>query len=180
MVKDWFRDFMLARRCEEARKAIDVQERNTVNYHQVNQIGILFHLTEDVDPEPLAQFIKKLEQDHKKLKIMTYLDHTHSHPYRFYIDYFRKTDINWLGEITSPKITQFLDTQFDYLFCIETEPQPVFNIILNKTKANCRVGLFHESRTNLFELMVDNPDWQDVSHTVQQMINYTKLLKNNG
>jgi hypothetical protein len=42
------------------------------------------------------------------------------------------------------------------------------------------VGLFHESRTNLFELMVDNPDWQDVSHTVQQMINYTKLLKNNG
>lgn len=181
MVKEWIRDFMLTRRSEEARNAPDVLERNVVNYHQVNQVGILFHLSEDVDPEPLARFIRKLEQDHKKLKILTYLEHTHSHPYRFYIDYFRKEDIHWSGKLEEiPKIRQFLDTQFDYLFCIESEPQPVFNELLQKTKANCRVGLFHDGRTNLFELMVQNPDWKDIAHTLDQMLNYTKLLKNDA
>lgn len=176
MILDFVKDLMLKRRCAEARKSPSAWPRNTINYHQVNQIGILFHLTPDVDPEPLAQFIKKLEQDHKKLKILTYFEHMHSHPYNFYIDYFLKTDINLMGEISSPKMTQFLDTQFDFLFCVESEPQPVFDILLSQSKANCRVGLFDEKRTNLFEMMVENLDWHDLDHTLKQMLNYTKLL----
>ena len=81
-----------------------------------------------------------------------------------------------MGEISSPKMTQFLDTQFDYLFCVESEPQPVFDILLSQSKANCRVGVFDEKRTNLFELMVENPDWTNLDHTLKQMLNYTKLL----
>lgn len=176
MLKDLVKDFMLKRRCDAARKATGQHPRNTVNYHQVNQIGILFHLTPDDDPEPLARFIKKLEQDHKKLKVLTYFEHPYSHPYKFYIDYFLKSDIAWNGEINSPKMNQFIDTQFDFLFCIESEPQPIFDIILSQTRANCRVGLFDEKRTNLFELMVQNPDWHNVSYTLDQMLNYTKLL----
>jgi len=181
MLKDWIRDFMMRRHSEEARKTPDTQGRNVANYQQVNQLGILFHLTEDVDPEPLAQFIKKLEQDHKKIKLLTYLETTHSHPYRFYIDFFRKEDIPWTGRLEDiPKIKQFLDTPFDYLFCIESEPQPVFHVLLQKSRANCRVGLFDQSRTNLFEMMVDNPGWKDVGHTLEQMLNYTRLLKNDN
>jgi len=176
MLMNLVKDFMLERRCAEARKALSHFPRNTVNYHQINQIGILFDLTEDVNPEPLTAFIKKLEFDHKKLKILTYFEHVHSHPYKFYIDYFLKTDINWRGEINSPKMTQFLDTPFDFLFCIESETQPVFDIILSQTKANCRVGIFDEKRTNLFELMVENPNPKDVEYTLKQMLKYTKLL----
>ena len=176
MLKDLVKDFMLKRNSEEARKAPSEWPRNTVNYHQVNQIGILFHLSPEDDSEPLANFIRKLEQDHKKLKILTYFEHAHSHPYKFYIDYFLKSDISWMGDIHSPKMNAFLDTQFDYLFCIESEHQPIFDIILSKTKANCRVGLFSEKRTNLFELMVENPDWHNVEHTLKQMLKYTKLL----
>jgi hypothetical protein len=181
MLKERIREFLMNRRSEEARKTSDTQARNVVNYSQVNQIGILFHLTEDVEPEPLGQFIKKLEQDHKKVKSLTFLENTHSHPYRFYIDFFRKDDIKWNGNLEEiPKIRQFLDTQFDYLFCIESEPQPVFNVLLQKSKANCRIGLFDEKRTNLFEIMVDNPDWKDLPHTLEQMLNYLKILKNDA
>jgi hypothetical protein len=175
-ITDLLKDFMLKRRCREARNMVSTHPRNTLNYHQVNQIGILFHLGEDDDPEPLARFIKKLEQDHKKLKVLTYFEHPYSHPFRFYIDYFQKSDIAWNGEINSPKMNQFLDTQFDFLFCVESEHQPVFDIVLSQTKANCRVGLFEEQRTNLFELMVQNPDPKDVAYTLEQMLNYTKLL----
>lgn len=179
MLKDLARDFLIKKQCEEARRVKDTFPRNVVNYQQVNKIGILFHLTEEVDPEPLAQFIRKLEQDHKKLKLLTYLETTHSHPYRFYLDFFHRQDIPWTGKLEEiPKIRQFLDTPFDYLFCIESEPQPVFNIILQKSVANCRVGLFDEKRTNLFEMMVQNPDWKDLPHTLEQMLIYTKLLKN--
>jgi hypothetical protein len=167
---------MIERQCAKARLAPDLFPRNTVNYHQVNQIGILFHLTEEVDSEPLARFIKKLEQDHKKLKILTYFEQYTSHPYHFYIDYFQKSDINLQGEINSPKMNQFLDTQFDFLFCIESEPQPIFDIVLSQSKANCRIGLFDEKRTNLFEMMVQNPDWKNLNHTLDQMLKYTKLL----
>jgi hypothetical protein len=172
----WFKDWMLKRRCAEARKTPGSEFRNTLNYHQVNQIGILFHLSGEADPEPLARFIRKLEADHKKLKILTYFEHPHSHPYRFYIDYFLKSDISLTGEIRSPKITQFLDTQFDFLFCIETEPQPVFDVVLSRSKANCRIGLYNPERTGLFEMMVQNPDWNDLDHTVDQMLAYTKSL----
>lgn len=170
------KDFMIRRRCAEVRNQPGLHPRNTINYHEVNQIGILFHLNPEVNPEPLARFIKKLEYDHKKLKILTYFDHVHSHPYTFYIDYFLKEDINWLGKIHSPKVEQFIDTQFDFLFCIESEPQPVFDLILAETKANCRVGLYLENRTNLFEMMVENPDPTNLEHTLEQMLKYTKLL----
>lgn len=176
MLLDLVKNFMVNRRCEAALTKPGLHPRNTINYHQVNQIGILFHLGADVDPEPLARFIKKLEQDHKKLKILTYFETYTSHPYNFYIDYFQKSDINWKGEINSPKMNAFLDTQFDFLFCIESEPQPIFNILLHETKANCRVGLYDEKRTNLFELMVQNPDWTNIGHTLDQMLKYTKLL----
>jgi len=176
MLKDLVKDFMLKRRCEVARKAASLFPRNTINYHQINQIGILFHITPDVDSEPLALFIKKLEYDHKKLKVLTYFEYVHSHPHKFYLDYFLKSDINWKGEINAPKISQFLDTPFDLLFCIESETQPVFDIILSQTKANCRVGLFDENRTNLFELMVENPNQKDIGYTLKQMLKYTKLL----
>jgi hypothetical protein len=73
-------------------------------------------------------------------------------------------------------MTQFLDTSFDFLFCIESEHQPVFDVILSKTKANCRVGLYDEKRTGLFELMVNNPNPKDIGETLKQMLNYTKLL----
>jgi hypothetical protein len=63
---------------------------------------------------------------------------------------------------------------------VESEPQPVFHVLLKNSKANCRVGLYDENRTNLFELMVQNPDWKDVAHTLEQMLNYTKLLKNDA
>lgn len=167
---------MIKRRSNDALKAENLYPRNTVNYHQINQIGILFHLSPDVNSEPLAQFIKKLEYDHKKLKILTYFDHVHSHPYNFYIDYFLKEDINFMGQINAPKMRQFTDTQFDFLFCIESEHQPVFDIILSQTKANCRVGMFNEKRTNLFELMVQNPEPENLEHTLTQMLKYTKLL----
>lgn len=172
----WWKDWMIQRQCAEARKAPGLHPRNTVNYHQVNQIGILFHISSDVDSEPLARFIKKLEYDHKKLKILTYFDHFHSHPYRFYIDYFLKEDISLMGKIEAPKVQQFVDTEFDFLFCVESEPQPVFDMILSQTKANCRIGLFQESRTNLFEMMVENPDPSNLDHTLEQMLKYTKLL----
>jgi hypothetical protein len=136
----------------------------------------LFHLGPTTDSEALGRFIKKLEQDHKKLKVLTYFEQYTSNPHNFYFDYFRKSDISWKGEIISPKMNQFLDTQFDFLFCIESEPQPVFDLVLSQTKANCRIGLFDEKRTNLFELMVQNPDWNDLDHTLEQMLKYTKLL----
>lgn len=167
---------MIARQCAEARKKPDIHPRNTVNYHQVNQIGILFHLSDDINPEPLARFIKKLEYDHKKLKILTYFEHVQSHPYNFYIDYFLKADFNLMGQLASPKVEQFIDTEFDFLFCIESEPQPVFELILSQTRANCRVGLFDDRRTNLFEMMVENPEPKNIEHTLDQMLNYTKLL----
>lgn len=167
---------MVSHRCAQARKQPETIGRNTVNYHEVNQIGILFHIDQDVNPEPLAQFIKKLEYDHKKLKILTYFEHVHSHHYTFYIDYFLKSDISLMGKILAPKVEQFIDTEFDFLFCIESEPQPVFDLILSQTKANCRVGLFEENRTKLFELMVQNPDPKNLEHTLSQMLKYTKLL----
>lgn len=176
MFRDVIKDWMINRQCAKARKEKDIFPRNTLNYHQVNQIGILFHLGPTTDSEALGRFIKKLEQDHKKLKVLTYFEQYTSNPYNFYFDYFRKSDISWKGEINSPKMNQFLDTQFDFLFCIESEPQPVFDLVLSQTKANCRIGLFDEKRTNLFELMVQNPDWNDLDHTLEQMLKYTKLL----
>jgi len=176
MIKDILKDFLLKKQCRAARNAGNVFPRNTVNYHQINQIGVLFHIHPDVDPEPLTQFLKKLEQDHKKIKILTYFDYPYSHRFPFYFDYFLKADIKWNGDIQSAKMDHFLDTSFDFLFCIESEPQPVFDLILSKTKANCRVGLYNEKRTGLFELMVNNPDPKNIGETLKQILNYTKLL----
>lgn len=174
------KNYFLAQKSRKARARSENGPRTTPNFSEAGSIGILFSLEDEENHAALAQFIQWLEGQRKKVRVLTYFEYKRSHPFTFYFDAFTKEDISPMGLIQNAKVSQFLEIEFDFLYCIYTKEQPVLDIILAETKAKCRVGPFDEKRLNLFELMIQPNDAHDgVEAMIGQMKTYSKAIHRN-
>jgi hypothetical protein len=90
-------------------------------------------------------------------------------------DFFTVKDISFWGKIESEKTLKFSDTPFDYLFCIDTEPNPMILYLLARSKSKCRVGKFHDQGKPFFELMIDSNE--NTKNLIDGIYKYTAQLK---
>lgn len=178
MIVESIRKYFVRKQSRIARHTKDALQRGPGNFAKATQIGILFNLEENEDHHPLEAFVKWLETENKKLRILTYLENYRSLPCKFYYDHFGLESINQWGQITASRVEQFIEIPFDFLYCIYTQPQPLFDTILHHSKARCRVGPYDEQRINLYEIMV-RPDENHLAAIVHQMKHLSEILKNN-
>lgn len=155
--------------------------RKTINYADARNIGIMFKIPvnknepkEDKNLETFKNFVKKLKNDMKKVQGITFYDK--KNPYNFKHYNFTRWEITYLGSLRSEKVKKFIDTDFDYLFCIDINPSTVFENILIKSKAKCRIGKYASDKTKYFELMIKIGDNEDIDVLIDQMKHYTQEL----
>lgn len=155
--------------------------RTNINYNQAKSVGILF-TTENLESiEALSNFIKHLQQDGKQVKALTYQNtknkESNLKSVNFNHHVVTEKDISLLGEVKSFLVDDFVKAEFDYLFCVTLKPLEVFEDILLKSRAKCRVGKFIEDANNL-ELMIKLNDNEGTDVLIQQMYYYVKTIKN--
>jgi hypothetical protein len=83
--------------------------------------------------------------------------------------------LNFWGNVTSNEVLRFADQPFDYLFYIDIESNPLFNYILAKTKAHCRIGKFKVKENAFYELMIDSRG--SYKELLDAVYKYTKELR---
>jgi hypothetical protein len=89
--------------------------------------------------------------------------------------FFTLEQINFWGVLHSKEALQFANKPFDYLFHLDKETSPVFQHILAKTKAHCRIGKFRENENPFYEFMIDSKgSFKDLLDTIYK---YTKELR---
>jgi hypothetical protein len=179
MIFEPIRKYYLQRNSHKARQQKDQGQRSPANFRKATQIGILFHLEEGEDGKPLEQFVKWLESENKKLRILTYFEYHQSTSFSFYFDHFGKEHINQWGKIASHRVEQFLEIEFDFLYCIYTKPEPMFDAILQQCQAKCRIGPQDLERINLYEIMVLPKEENNLAALLHQMQHISEVLKNN-
>lgn len=154
--------------------------RLTPNYTQAQQIGVVFFQKEALNNAHLIKFWQKLKNDHKQISVLIYSEKPIDLHYPF--DYVNLTDkdISTLGEIKSASVLEFLAKDFDFLYCLNMEESPVFEQILQRSQAKCRVGKFFEKYTSPpLELMISLQSQDDEAILAEQMLAYTQQFTQN-
>jgi hypothetical protein len=155
--------------------------RENVSYPKAKSVGILFTSEHLESNEALIEFVRNLQHDDKQVKALTYIntknkDNNHK-TLGFNHHVITEKDVSMLGEITSFLVDDFIKTEFDYLFYIDTQQSKIFENILLRSRAKCRIGKYFEEPGN-FELMIKLNDNEGTDTLIRQMYHYIKTIKN--
>lgn len=148
--------------------------RSSIPYKQALTVGVLFTVEDKKKHDDIKEFIHKLEHDGKKVQVLEYLP-VKKDNYEFLFDFFTINDISFWGKIESEKTLKFSDTPFDYLFCMDTERNPMVLYLLARSKAKCRVGRFQDQEKSFFELMIDSTG--GTKNLIDSIYKYTAKVK---
>jgi hypothetical protein len=144
--------------------------RVNVPYKESSRVGVLFTVEDKAKHEAIKDFIKKLEHDGKSVKVIEYLP-TDKQNYEFKFDFFTEKDLSFWGKITSNDALKFTHIPFDYLFYLDTEPNPLLLHLLATSKANCRVGRVWDEGKDYFEFMIEcSPNLREMLDMIHKYV----------
>jgi hypothetical protein len=148
--------------------------RVSLPYKQAMNIGIVFSVEDKTKHDEIKEFIRHLEQDGKQVKVVCFLPKNKDN-YEFMFDFFTDKDLSFWGNITSSVATGFADTPFDFLYYLDTTPNPLILNLIARSKARCRVGRFWDRGQSFFELMFESNN--GTRSLIETMYQYTKALR---
>lgn len=148
--------------------------RTSTSYKKSNALGIIFSVEDRQKHDDIKEFVKRLEQDGKQVKVLEFLPKRKDN-YEFLFDFFTIHDLNFLGKINNNQATSFAQTTFDYLFYVDNEHNPLILNLLAQSKAHCRIGKHQEENEPFFEFMIENNG--TVKGLMDNMYKYTKQLR---
>ncbi|MBX2941981.1 MAG: hypothetical protein KF860_06520 [Cyclobacteriaceae bacterium] len=148
--------------------------RTSIPYHEAISVGLIFSVEDKQKHEEIKDFIKKLQQDGKKVTVLEYLPNKKEN-YEFLFDFFTQKDLSFWGKLASPGADKFMEIPFDYLYCVDNTSNPLIKHLLAKSKARCRIGRFSKQDHSFFELMIEQNG--SVKNLIDSMYKYSKQLK---
>ncbi|MBC7920957.1 MAG: hypothetical protein H7Z75_07665 [Ferruginibacter sp.] len=146
-------------------------------YGRAKNIGLLFDSNyEELEARSINYLYRRLREGNKNVKALTHFPRERSSPFDFRFDFFTDKDLTLVGKIKSNAVDIFVDTEFDFLYCIDQRAFLPFEFILARSKAKFRVGIYHEQKPDFLELMVNPLQDQDLTDVIDQMLAYTKRI----
>lgn len=148
--------------------------RTSLPYRQARSIGLIFTVEDRQKHDEIKDFIKRLEMDGKQVKVMSFLPKDKDN-FEFLFDFFTYQDISFWGNITSESAKKFAEHPFDFLFYVDTKPNPMILNLVAQSKAKCRISKHWETTEPFFELMIECRDTN--RSLIDGMIRYTTKLR---
>jgi hypothetical protein len=148
--------------------------RSTVPYQQALNVGVVFTVEDKQKHDAVKEFIKKLENDGKKVQVIEFLPEDREN-YEFKFDFFSEKDLSFWGKITAENAIRFSEKPFDFLFYIDINPNPFILHLLARGKARCRVGRSWEQGRPYFEFMIESINSNQ--SLIEGIYKYTSQLK---
>jgi hypothetical protein len=148
--------------------------RSSTAFKKAQRVGVLFTVEDRSKHDTVKEFIKKLEAESKTVKVLAFLPEKKEN-FEFLFDYFTKKDISFWGTLNSTDALNFSSQPFDFLYCLDEEPNPIVLNLLARSKAKCRVGKFVEGNEAFFELMIESKN--GVRTLSEGELRYSKELR---
>ncbi len=148
--------------------------RASLPYKQAVSVGIIFTVEDKLKHDEVKEFVRHLEHDGKMVKVISFLPKNKDN-YEFMFDFFTENDLSFWGNINSAGALQFAETPFDFLYYLDTTPNPLIMNLLAQSKAKCRVGKFWDNSQAFFELMIESKNGH--KGLIETMYRYTKALR---
>jgi hypothetical protein len=130
------------------------------NFAQATRVGIIYKQKDESFYILVKQYVRFLKEEHgiKNIMAMAYLPEKHVphyHHHKLEFDYFTVADLNWKMKPEGTHIENFISNDFDILIDLTFENVAPLMYVLAKSRARFKVGAYHESKSNLLDLMID-------------------------
>lgn len=90
----------------------------------------------------------------------------------------RTSDFTWLGKDKTGGYQTLEDTKYDYLFCFQSTENIIFDSILSKSNARCRIGVSRAlNDKGLLDLVLSPKKEKDLLDTIKEVLKYLHMIK---
>jgi len=172
------KEFFLKKRIQGALKR-NKAPRQTLNYADARKIGLLFLLENGNGHDALNRFVRRIKTEGKQVEALTLMGEKHGNPYKFNYNFITSDQLSFLGALESESAQNFIESKFDYLYCISQQESLIFDYILATSQAKCRIGQFQEGKADFYEMMVHEEAQGSVKKILETMLHYTKAISHN-
>ncbi len=146
--------------------------RKSVSYKSAGKIGVVFCNDDQSKIEATDKLMAWLKMDGKTVKVLAYeRNNAIKHlPY----DTFSRSNVGFWGSFNGKQVLDFIEAEYDFLICLDEQPNDLIKSILANSKAKCRVGRYQENSEQSFELLLEpGEEKQDWVETIYQ---YLKII----
>lgn len=148
--------------------------RSSIPYKEATSIGIVFSIEDKSKHDAIKEFIKRLEADGKKVKVIAFLPKKKEN-YEFMFDFFTEDDLSFFGRNNSTQATKFVATPFDILYYVDASPNSYILNLIAQSKAKFRIGKFWADGHPYFELMIESVGGSKI--LMDEMYKYSSVLR---
>lgn len=147
-------------------------KRGSLPYRDAKKVGIIFTMKDLDDYEAIRQFENRLKKEGKEVKVLSYLPKNVEN-FHFHYDIFSHTDFSAFGQVKARNVEEFIEQRFDYLICLDKEPNLYIEYILAASAARFRIGNYVDNKEPLYEFMIRLNGHDSVDKLIQQIYHYT-------
>ncbi|MFQ5448563.1 MAG: hypothetical protein ACE5FF_16675 [Saprospiraceae bacterium] len=150
-------------------------QRSTFFLDNARTIGILFDASELEQKQAVLEFVGRLREQGKRVKLLAYVDRSlkgENQPFST----FSKKDLDWALRPKSSVVTEFLEKPFDLLLTFSQKELLPVEYIAATSKAHFRIGMLSE-KTYCYDLIIDTPKEDGLRAFIHQMVFYLKKMQ---
>lgn len=173
-LKKFFLEWKIKQALKEHKVLVN---RRTPNYEEAKSVGILVYTSNPTDFVEVKKLIEAFTKDKKKVIALVYFpkqENLSTLDFQHYV--LTDKEIDTWGNIKLEIVQNFIEQSFDYLYCISREEVLVFQYVLAKSKAKCRIGEYSEKNAVFFEMMIHLKAEQDIKTFIEQALHYTQSI----
>lgn len=151
-----------------------------VTLEEATNIGVIFTMYSEEDFKVMGRFIKKLQEQGKKVKSIAFNGEKIIPPYYMQTltqDVILMNHLSWLSFPKAPFVTEFIESPFDILF--DFSLKPVFPLFYLATMSNAgfKIGMNHDNNIPFFDLMIGASDNTSVETQIESTLSYLEQIK---
>lgn len=158
-------------------KNINHSKHRLIPWNEVKSVSILlphYHLKQQKQVQETIDFFAK-----KAIKV-NILAFAQVDKQPLELPNFSSKEISWNFVPNSAAVNNFANQQTDVLFAFYAHENLTMDYIVAKSKAECKVGYFEESKTKYFDLMLmpNFDSTQSILQLIEKSIEYLQKIEN--
>lgn len=142
-------------------------KRVLTNLADAKSVGIVYNSTNPDNDIIITKFAEELRKQNKTVDIIGFVNDTKI-DHKADIAVFNKKNLTWTQTPNDERVESFASRNFDLLFAAFVEESKPLEYIARTSKAKWRVGVFDESKTDSYELMINLGGKNDLNYFLQQ------------
>jgi hypothetical protein len=150
--------------------AAQKRQRKIHTLNSASTLGILFDASTSTTRSEMAEFIKKLEKNGKKVRLLGFFNSKQA-PENQAFDNFHLKECTWQGKPKSEKALAFSTEKFDLLLSFNPEDLSALEWLTVASPAAMKIGLATR-RPNDFDIQLETPEGKGVRFFTEQLSIY--------